>query len=478
MTPSPRYSHPKALPFLFLTEMWERFGFYIAQGFLVLYTTEHFAFSDNAAYTISGVFSTLVCLSPFVGGFLADRILGFKTAIIWGGLFLIAGYAILAASTSLFIFFVGLSTIIVGNGLLKPNISSLLGTQYSVDNPKRDSGFTIFYVGINIGVALSGLSGYVKEAYGWGPTYALASLGTVCGLLIFLFALRYLKSTQKIYKAGTFLKFKIFFACLLAICGITFLLHLHALTNLLLPVSGLVLLALFIVIVLRQNDSDRKNLLILFPLLISSIFFWMSVLQIFNSANLYVARMVDKNLFGIHITTTVFWASESVYIFMLGPIFAWGWQVLGRHNKNPSAINKFILGFLFTSGSFCILAYSTHFPGSDGMINPLWVFSSYLLLTIGELLIVPAGLSAITIFSPERLLGMMMGIWFVAAGFGGYLSGWVAKLASISPSVESTMQKLLIYRNAFFTYAALALLVAFMLFVVRLLISSHKKRHH
>ena len=142
--------HPKALPFLFLTEMWERFGFYVIQGLLVLYMTLSFGWSDSSAYTILGVFSALVYISPFVGGFLADKVLGFKTAILWGGLFLIIGYALLALPFAQLLFYPALATIIVGNGLFKPNISSILGTQYSSDDPRRDSGFTIFYIGINI----------------------------------------------------------------------------------------------------------------------------------------------------------------------------------------------------------------------------------------------------------------------------------------------------------------------------------------
>ena len=155
---------PKALPFLFLTEMWERFGFYVVQGLLVLFMTQHFGYSDSDSYTILGVFTALAYISPIFGGMLADKFLGFKTAIVWGGLFLILGYVFLALPFGKTFFYPGLATIIIGNGMFKPNISSLLGTQYTTDDPRRDSGFTIFYIGINIGAFLAGISsGYIKE---------------------------------------------------------------------------------------------------------------------------------------------------------------------------------------------------------------------------------------------------------------------------------------------------------------------------
>src|SRR3990167_454908 len=170
--------HPIALPFLFLTEMWERFGFYVVQGLLILYMTQYFGFTDNEGYTILGVFSALVYISPFIGGFLADKILGFKTAIVWGGLFLIVGYALLSLPYPKLLFYPALATIIIGNGLFKPNISSLLGTQYASNDPRRDSGFTIFYIGINIGAFLAGISsGYIKNFFGWRTSFGLAAFG-------------------------------------------------------------------------------------------------------------------------------------------------------------------------------------------------------------------------------------------------------------------------------------------------------------
>ncbi|TAK73718.1 MAG: MFS transporter [Gammaproteobacteria bacterium] len=459
--------HPKALPFLFFTEMWERFGFYVVQGLLVLYLTKHFNFSDEASDTISGVFAGLVYISPFIGGFLADRILGFKTAVFWGGFFLILGYALLAFSSSQLLIYPALGTIIVGNGMFKPNISSLLGTQYANDEFRRDAGFTLFYIGINLGAILSGFSGYIRNAFGWQVTFGLASMGIILGLMIFYSGLRYIKDTQKLPPVSRSFSYQLPLYCLLVIIGLNFLLRIESLANWLLPIAGVVLLVFLVVLTLQQTPEYRKCLLVLNTLIVSSIIFWALFLQLFISANLFVDRLVDKTLFGIPLTTTIFYASESVFILLLGPLFAWSWNVLGRYQKNPSPINKFVLGIFMAGLGFVVLSASTLFPNSQGLISPLWVFLAYFFLTIGELLISPIGLSAVTLLAPSQLVGMMMGIWFAATGFGGLLAGMIAKMAAVPETVTTTAGKLAIYQNAFLNFAYLAFIVAIILFFVQ-----------
>lgn len=460
--------HPKALSFLFLTEMWERFGFYVAQGLLVLYMTKYYGFDDNTSGTISGVFMGLVYISPFVGGFLADKLIGFKTAIIWGGLFLILGYALLALSFIHALFYLSLATIIVGNGLFKPNISSLLGTQYKFDDPRRDSGFTIFYIGINVGVLLSGFSGYIKDYAGWHVTFALASIGMIIGLVTFLCGLKHIKFSHRTNHVGYTFKLQLFMCCLLAIVGLNFLLKIEALADWLLPIAGVILIIFLVTLTLQQTPEYRKRLLVLNILIISSIVFWALFLQLFISANLFVDRLVDKSLFGIPLSTTVFYASESIFVILLGPLFAWSWNTLGRNDMNPSPILKFVIGIFFAGLGFVVLSASTQFPNANGLISPLWVFLSYLLLTVGELLLSPIGLSAVTLLAPANLIGMMMGIWFVATGFGGIVAGMIAKLASVPEATASVTEKLAVYQHAFLEFAYLAFLVAIVLFFVHL----------
>lgn len=460
-------NHPKALPFLFLTEMWERFGFYVVQGLLILYLTEYFGYTDNDGYVILGVFSALVYISPFLGGLLADKFLGFETAIIWGGLFLIAGYTVLALPFAEFLFYPALATIIVGNGLFKPNISSILGTQYELNDPRRESGFTIFYIGINLGIVLAGISsGYIKDHFGWHVSLALASVGLILGLFVFLAGIKRLTHTHKecsLSRTGKRLSFVCF---ILAIGILTLLLRMTSVTTWLLPCTGIGLIIFMIVLTLKQDPDYRKRLLILNILILFSTVFWAIYLQMFFSATLFIDRLVEKSLFGYKLTTTNFYASESIYIILLGPLFAWGWHALSQHNRNPSPTLKFVFAMLFAGFGFLALSLSTQFPNAQGLVNPLWVFFGYLMITIGELLLSPIGLSAVTMLAPPHLTGMMMGTWFGALGFGGIFAGMLAKFASVPETIQLTTEKLAIYEHAFMQYTYIAFGVGLILFLV------------
>lgn len=457
---------PAALPILFLTEMWERFGFYVVQGLLILFMTQHLDYTDKRGYTTLGAFTALAYISPFVGGYLADKILGFATTVKWGAVALIIGYALLAISTSgELTFYPGLATVIIGTGLFKPCISSLLGTQYDEGDPRRDSGFTIFYIGINLGAFLAGMSsGYIKNYFGWHASFFLASIGLVIGLLIFAFGMHKLKRLDNTINVTLVKKCQLILTLVIAVIGITFLLRASSLAEWLLPAAGVVLIAYLTFVTAQQKADDQKRLILLNLLIFSSIVFWTIYLQMFFSANLYISRLVDKNIFGLELTTTVFYASQSIFILLLGPVFAWLWHALGHANKNPSTINKFVFGIAFQGVAFLILAVSANHPSESGMIHPSWIFISYLCISIGELLLSPIGLSAVTMLAPANLMGMMMGVWFVATGFGGVFAGVIAKISSVPDAVTSNAGKLAIYHHAFFEYACIAFFTAILLF--------------
>jgi POT family proton-dependent oligopeptide transporter len=464
--------YPKGLPFLFLTEMWERFGFYVVQGMLVLFMTKSYGFSDDQSYTILGAFTALAYISPMIGGFLADRLLGFKQAIVWGGLFLSAGYALLALSAGPHGFYFALATIIVGNGLFKPNISSLLGALYGPGVAGRDVGFTIFYLGINLGVLLSGLSsGFIKDHFGWHAGFALACFGLLLGLCIFAFgvkrgAIKYDHSlpTQKNF----FLRRPcLVIYCIAAIPCISFLLNSTLMGRWFFPILGIVLLFFVFGLAYKQEPINRNRLITLNILIISSVVFWAIYWQIFFSVTLFIDRIIDKHIFGFTIPTTVFYSLESVFVMLTGPILIWLWQLLDEYNCNPSSFIKFVLGILSIGLAFLVLWLSTCFSEVNNLVSPLWIVFSYLLITIGEMLISPIGLSAVTMLSPVNLTGMMMGIWFVALGFGGQLAGWLAKWSSVPESANTIALQLPYYRTAFLKYALLAFTVTIILFIVQ-----------
>lgn len=474
--------YPKALPFLFLTEMWERFGYYVVQGMLVLYMTQSFGLSDDESYTLNGSFMALAYISPILGGWIADRLLGFKQAIAWGGVFLIVGYAVLALPWSQG-FYLALATIIVGNGLFKPNISSLLGLLYPPHDTRRDAGFTIFYIGINIGTFLAGISsGYMKDHFGWHAGFALASVGLVIGLTTFVLGalwgnMKYHYTPSPLQKKWFLSKPCLLFYYLIAIVLLTCLLKSSFLGKWLLPTIGIALLFFVFILAYQQQPHYRNNLLTLNILIISSIVFWAIYLQIFNSANLFIDRLVDRKVWNITIPTTAFYTINSLAIILFGSLLAWMWDKLNQNNKDPSPFIKFVLALIFSGLAALTLGVSTYFPMANNMISPLWIVFSYLLMTVGELLLSPIGLSAVTILSPPRLTGMMMGIWFVALGFGGQFAGMLAKLSSIPKSATDAATQLPIYRYAFMHFTYLAFVVAFILFIVQALVKKNLQKH-
>jgi POT family proton-dependent oligopeptide transporter len=464
--------HPKALPFLFLTEMWERFGFYMVQGMLVLYMTKAFHFSDDQSYTVAGMFTSLAYIAPMIGGFVADRLLGFKISIVLGGIFLSAGYAILATLVP-DLFYLGLATVIVGNGLFKPNISSLLGALYAPGDTARDSGFTLFYIGINVGVLLSGISGTIQTYLGWNAVFAFASIGLLIGLCIFAIGIKHgdmQASTDHLLKnKSRFLSEAwLIFYCFITIGLLNFLLNNSVLAKWLLPIIGIILLTFIFTLAFQQDTLNRNRLITLNVLIICSVVFWMLFWQMFFSVNLFIDRLIDKDVFGIHISTTWFYTLESIFIILFGPIFAGVWEVLNRNEKNPSSFSKFIAAIFLVGLGFLTLVISTFFPGTNHLISPLWIVLSYLLITLGELLLSPTGLSAVTLLAPAKLTGMMMGIWFAALGFGGQFGGLLAKISSIPDDAKNPILQLPIYREAFLIYVGIAFGVVILLILLKL----------
>jgi POT family proton-dependent oligopeptide transporter len=298
-------------------------------------------------------------------------------------------------------------------------------------------------------------------------------LGMMIGLTIFSVGLKRVTALQRnplTAMPGMRLSRKIgfFICCLITVWVISLVLHSTTLAKYLLPSLGVCLLIFLFVLAARQQPPYRQNLLILNALILSSIVYWMFFLQIFFSSNLFVERLVDKYWLGIHIPTTVFYSLEAVFIIILGPVFAWYWQTLNLKKKNPPPFLKFILAISLAGLGFLTLTISTHFADAAHLVNPLWIVLAYLLITLGELLLSPIGLSAVTTLAPQRLVGMMMGIWFVALGFGGQFAGRLAKLSNVPESVTDHAIWLTIYRSAFLDYACIAFGISAALFLMQL----------
>lgn len=459
---------PKALPFFFLTEMWERFGFYVLEGLLVLYLTNAFGYSDDKSYAILGAFAAYVYISPVIGGYLADRVLGFRKAVMFGGVLLCLGYLVIGLFGKVGLY-PGLALVILGNGFFKPNVSSFLGEFYQPGDHRRDSGYTYFYMGINIGVLLATLSaGFVQKSFGWHVPFFLASAGLLIGVLTFRYGYRRfedkgLMPTVSSQQAKILKKLQsapwLLLACLLAFVVVMLLLMNQTVSDVLMFVSGVGLLVGLFVLASRQETVTSKKMIALIILILSSVVFWAIFFQMFFSTTLFIERDIDRHMFGIQIPTVAFISLEAFFIIVTGPVLAWLWKKLSHAGTNPGSPLKFALAMFALAFGFFILALSVHFPNAHHQISPWWIVASYFCITIGEMLLSPIGLSLVTKLSPVKYVGMMMGVWFIALGFGGKLAGVIATLASVPEGVHSLHLQEVQYSHAFFLYAMLAVVV-------------------
>ncbi|MDX2127995.1 MAG: peptide MFS transporter [Chloroherpetonaceae bacterium] len=384
--------HPKALYLLFFTEMWERFSYYGMRALLTLYMVTEIAdgglgWASQQAGQLYGIYTGLVYVTPLIGGFIADRLIGFRYAVLIGGSIMALGHASLAVDSMIF-FYLGLFCLIIGNGLFKPNISSMVGQLYPEGSPLKDSAYTIFYMGINIGAFIGVLiCGYLAEKIGWHWGFGAAGIGMVFGLVLF-----YLGQGM-LGKIG------------------------------LKPEK-------------KQNENQEPKepltkveidrLVVVFVMSFFSIIFWMCFEQGGASMNIYALKFTDRIIGGWEMPASWFQSVNSMFIFMFAPLFSWLWVKLESYNLNPNGLMKFAIGLLLLGFGFISLVVgSSQIPSGaeTAKVSMLWLVLAYLFQTYGELCLSPVGLSFVNKLSPKRLLGMMFGIWFLASAIGNYIAG-------------------------------------------------------
>jgi len=455
---------PAVIPVFFATEMWERFGWYMIQALLVLYmTSQIFRFSDAKSYAILGAFSAISYITPIFGGYIASRILDFEHAVTLGGFLLAIGYALLSLPHE-HLFYVSLAIISIGNGFFKPNISSYLGDFYHQNDPYREKGYTIFYVGINVGALLSsGTSGYLVRYFGWHIPFLISSIGLLIGTVTFVFGLYYLRSTNNLHRIKPSIANKnplIIALVYISAIVLTFISYViirdRAFANELMLGGGCAVFIGLILYAFRYNASARNKMLACIFLTIVSIVFWAIFFQMFFSMNLFIERAVGRHIFDFVLPTPLFISLESIFIVLLGPCFATMWQKLSRKKKNPSIPTKFTYAMFALAITFFIADIGTHHTTSTGITNMFYIMIAYLFLTVGELLLSPVGLAMVTIYMPQELVGLMMGVWFVALGLGEKLAGVIAGYAAIPKHISAIPTMDQIYGHAFLLYASLA----------------------
>jgi proton-dependent oligopeptide transporter, POT family len=476
--------HPAGLFVLFFAELWERFCYYGMRALLVFHLLQEFNKTKPEAALIYGAYTALVYALGVFGGSIADRLLGYKRSIMLGGLIMAIGCFLLMSHDEN-IFRVGLATIIVGNGLFKPNISTLVGKLYPQGDPRRDSGFTIFYMGINIGAFLAPIfcarisrwmsdkgfdpeTGLVIPDYRYG--FMLAGIGMLAGLVVFGLGRKPLEgkgdAPPNRQGAGTFMSVTL--GCIVAVPVIYFLLLKDEFVGGTLGILGLGIAVYLLVVALASERIVRDRLIALLILLLCNVAFWASFEQAGNSLNIFAANNIHHlSISGWTMIAEDFQSVNAILIVLLGPVFATLWVKLAKVGANPSIPAKFGLALIQVGLGFGLLLLGMQTADSEGMIPWYWLAGLYLIHTSGELCLSPVGLSMVTKLAPERMTGMVMGAWFVSIACANYGAGLFSKIAgSVEIADDAVGQAALEgYRQAFVPIVWMAVSLGIGLFI-------------
>jgi len=602
------FGHPTGLFTLFFAEMWERFSYYGMRALLVLYMIKGFlGYGDAQAYAVYGTYMGLVYATPFIGGILADRLLGRRRAVIIGGLLMAAGHLLMGFQNET-AFFTALALLICGNGFFKPNISTMVGTLYPDASTRRDGGFTIFYMGINLGAAMSPLiCGYVGETYGWHYGFGLATFGMLVGLAVFVASVRLtqililtgalggaialLKLTDSGLQLATMnapvavalvasaiiacvalargglpseagappnlgaLKRKVagalradyavYLGIAIAIPLFALLVQQNKIAGWLLFLFGGAAMISLVAEALRSNTVERQRLFVILILMFYSMLFWSFFEQAGSSVNNFTDRNVDRvfedrtiqasevgstitielnqeqlghrlgdrlivlddvdaarisgnaevvwlvgeadvgmGVGGSEIKTTIFQAANPIFILVFGLALTGLWAFLGPRGWEPRTPIKFALGLLQLGLGFGAFWYGVHTADSRGMVAMSWLLIGYLLQTTGELCLSPVGLSMVTMLSPKRIVSTVMGAWFLAMAFSGYLAGMIAGFTGVeheaggSQGIPAPIETVGIYGEVFGKIAIAAIVSAASLFALAPLLNRWTHSDH
>ena len=443
------FGHPVGLSTLFFTEMWERFSYYGIRPLLVLFMTAAlldggFGFDRETASAIVGIYAACVYLASLPGGWIADRWLGLRRAIWYGGVLIALGHLSIALSAVFAqgTFFLGLILIVAGTGLLKPNISAIVGDLYPEGGARRDAGFSIFYMGINIGALIAPLiTGYLGERVGWHYGFGAAGVGMVLGLITFrLRAGSTLGDVGLAPSVGPAEQAKVRNLTLIGV-GVLGAVVLAAMTGLFTinapavaarmrdVMLGMALLYFAYLFFLAGLTTDeKKRVAVIIVLFIFATIFWSAFEQAPTSLNLFAADFTDRNLFGWEVPVLWLQSINSFFVITFAPIFAWAWVSLGRRGMNPSSPAKFAFGLFCAGLGFLVMVSAANQVIAGGgavKVSMMWLTVSYLLQTFGELALSPVGLSSMTKLAPRKFVGQMMGVWFMAAALGNLIAGIV-----------------------------------------------------
>jgi POT family proton-dependent oligopeptide transporter len=459
--------HPRGLTTLFFTEMWERFSYYGMRALLILFMTASVAdgglgLETSRAAAIYGMYTAAVYFTAIPGGWIADRLLGQRDAVLYGGILIALGHFSLALNVTP-LFYAGLVLIVLGTGLLKTNVSTIVGQLYAPDDRRRDAGFSIFYMGINLGGFIAPLvCGYLGQRIGWHWGFGAAGVGMTLGLI------QYVMGSARLGTAGL-LERKPTNAGMLwagvAAISLVVVAAFYALWD----YRDLVFLAgtaaLFVWLLGQSHPGvERRRMLAILVLFVFSTLFWAGFEQVGSSLNLFADRATRNSAFGWDFPSSYFQSLNSFFIVAFAPVFAWLWIRLS--SREPSSPAKFAWGLAFVSLGFVTVATAALISQqSDGArVSPIWLTLVFLFFTFGELALSPVGLSTVTKLAPQRLVGTMMGVWFLSISLGNFFGGRVAGLFETFPLPK-------LFGAVALTTGASALLLALLVKPIRKLMS-------
>jgi len=441
------FGHPKGLFYLFFAELWERFSFYGMRALLMLYMTDHLLYDDKLSFGIFAAYGSLVYVTPLIGGVIADKVIGYRKSIILGGLLMALGHFILSIEHPI-TFYGALALLIIGNGFFKPNISSFVGSLYKKGDNRRDAGFMIFYMGVNIGGWIAPLlCGWLGVNYGWHYGFGLAGIGMLIGLFVFKSALtkgvfgdKGLVSNHELFSKkylGLKLSTLIPIGAILSVPFIALIIKFNQFEHYLVGVVSIGILFILIKIFKESTKIERGQLLVIIYFTTLACLFFIVFEQAGSSLTLFAKRNVNLQWVNASQSNSL----NSAYIVLLAIPFSFLWTYLSKIGKNPNSPIKMGIGLILVGLGFLTFGYSSNFVDNSAQVPMLFLVLGIFIYTLGELFLSPIGLSKVTELSPKKYLSFLMGVWFLSSFYGHFFAGKIASLTTVVEGQESIFTK-------------------------------------
>lgn len=463
------FKQPKPFYLIFSCELWERFGFYGLQAIIAIYLVRHLGMTEGQAISLFSAFSALVYSLTAVGGWLGDRVLGTKRMVIIGLIVMMIGYTIIALHADdrhLDMIYLGMATLAVGTVLFKANPASLLANCYAKDDPRLDGAYTMFYMSINIGSLISTmLTPWVAGIWGWNAAFALSVLGMVVTLVSFLLGLPILKHYGSRPDFAPIVWHKLLLTLIsivLLVWVSTWLLQHQRVANVVLALVAIIIIAVFVKETCALQGVARRRMIVAFLLMLEAVVFYVLYSQMPTSLNFFAIRNVEHAIFGIPFLPEQYQALNPFWIMIFSPLLAVVYNHLGDRLPLP---HKFAIGMVTSAAAFLVLPVGAYFANAASIVSIFWLILSYALQAIGEIMISGLGLSMIVQLIPQRMMGFIMGAWFLTTAGAAIIAGKVAGLMAIPKEVVDAQLSLAIYSHVFLQIGIVVALVAILMLV-------------